>query len=278
MSLFSIFLCGAVVIFVTNVNDWKGRCQELEGITQAAQTYALAREMDLKKRDMMDETDRRILNKLIEDWRTECYELENELKQKAISQTTAESRADSSVEVSKALASQVDSMRQTRDVLQQRLEAAHNDKRIAETKVTRLNKELNQERVKVEQLESIRRRNEEKIRAQESDNALLEQKFQQAMLSSSDALILPDQVTVRASQPGRVPIRGEITSVLGNRAAISVGSTSGVREKMEFNIFRGSQFLGSFVALEVAATESAGRLLRKQGVITKGDKISTGFD
>ena len=127
-------------------------------------------------------------------------------------------------------------------------------------------------------MESIRRRNEEKIRALESDIALLEQKYQRAMLASNDARILPDQVTVRTPQPGRVPIRGEITDILGDRAAISVGSSSGVRENMEFNVFRGSEFLGSLVVLEIAPTESAGRLQRKQGTIVKGDKVSTGFD
>lgn len=278
MSLLSIFLCGAVVIFVTNMNDWKKRCQEQETLTQAAQIYALVLERELKDQKQTDTTRWQTFDKIIVGWKNAYSKLENNLKQKSISQITAESRADSSVEVSKALTSQVDSMRQTIETLQKRLESAHADKRIADTQVAELNQELNQAQVKVGRLESIRYRNEEKIRSQESEIALLEQKFQQVMLGSSDARVLLDNVTVGTPQTGRVPIRGEITNVLGDRAAISVGSSSGVRENMEFNIFRGSEFLGSFVALEVAATESAGRLHRKQGTIVKGDKISTGFD
>ena len=278
VSLLSIFLCGAVVVFVTNTNNWKNAYQDQETIARAAQTYALEREMALDDQKQMYERDQDILNKLIVDWQNEYARLENNWKQETAVRITSQSEADSAVKVSEALAALVDSMRRTRDVLQQRLEVAHNDKRKAETQVTGLNEDLNQEKVKVAQLDSIRRRNEEKIRALESDIALLEQKYQRAMLASSEALILPDKVTVRAPQPGRVPIRGEITDILGDRAAISVGSSSGVRENMEFNVFRGSEFLGSLVVLQVESTQAAGRLQRKQGTIVKGDKVSTGFD
>ncbi len=278
VSLLSIFLCGAVVVFVTNTNNWKKAYQEQTTVAQAAQAYALQQDMELKDEKQRGESNRQILiqNNVASQKRYD--ELDNYLKQQETARIIADSKADSAVKVSEALAGLVDSMRQTRDVLQQQLEVAHNDKRKAETQVTNLNEELNRERVKVAQLDSIRRRNEEKIRALESDIALLEQKYQRAMLASRDARILPDQVTVRAPQPGRVPIRGEITDVLGDRAAISVGSSSGVRENMEFNIFRGSEFLGSFMVLQVESTQSAGRLSRQEGTIVKGDKVSTGFD
>jgi len=278
VSLLSIFLCGAVVVFVTNTNNWKKAYQDQETIARAAQAYALQREMDLKDQKQRDAQNQQQLNQLIVDWEKNYVKLDNDWKQETAAKIAAESKADTAVKVSEALAALANNMRQTRDVLQRRLEVAHNDKRKAETLVSGLNEELNRERVKVAQLESIRQRNEEKIRALENDIALLEQKYQRAMLASSDARILPDQVTVRAPQPGRVPIRGEITEVLGDRAAISVGSSSGVRENMEFNVFRGSEFLGSLHVLQVESTQSAGRLQQQQGTIVKGDKVSTGFD
>jgi hypothetical protein len=278
VSLLSIFLCGAVVVFVTNTNNWKKAYQDQETLTRAAQTYALQREMDLKDQKQRDGADRQQLNQLVVNWQEAYTKVENDLKQEKIARITSEGKAAAAVTVSGALVNQVNNMRQTRNALQQRLEVAHNDKRKAETQANNLGEELNRERVKVAQLESIRRRNEEKIRALENDFALLEQRYQRAMLSPSDPRILPDQVTVRAPQPGRIPIRGEITEVLGERAAISVGSSSGVRENMEFNVYRGSEFLGSLVVLQVEATQAAGRLSRKKGTIVNGDKVSTGFD
>ena len=278
VSLLSIFLCGAVVVFVTNTNNWKKAYQDQETIARAAQSYALEREMALKDQKQMYENKLLQSDQLIVDWQSEYAKLENDWKQEATAKIAAESKADIAVKVSEALADLANKMRQTRDALQRRLEVAHNEKQKAETLVNGLNEELNRERVKVAQLESIRQRNEEKISALESDIALLEQKYQRAMLASNDARILPDQVTVRAPQPGRIPIRGEITEVLGDRAAISVGSSSGVRENMEFNVFRGSEFLGSLHVLQVESTQSAGRLQQQQGTIVKGDKVSTGFD
>lgn len=278
VSLLSIFLCGAVVVFVTNTNNWKKAYQDQETIARAAQSYALEREMALKDQKQMYENKLLQSDQLIVDWQSEYAKLENDWKQEATAKIAAESKADIAVKVSEALADLANNMRQTRDVLQRRLEVAHNEKQKAEILVNGLNEELNRERVKVAQLESIRQRNEEKISALESDIALLEQKYQRAMLASNDARILPDQVTVRAPQPGRIPIRGEITEVLGDRAAISVGSSSGVRENMEFNVFRGSEFLGSLHVLQVESTQSAGRLQQQQGTIVKGDKVSTGFD
>ena len=278
VSLLSIFLCGAVVVFVTNTNNWKKAYQDQETIARAAQSYALEREMALKDQKQMYENKLLQSDQLIVDWQSEYAKLENDWKQEATAKIAAESKSDIAVKVSEALADLANKMRQTRDALQRRLEVAHNEKQKAETLVNGLNEELNRERVKVAQLESIRQRNEEKISALESDIALLEQKYQRAMLASNDARILPDQVTVRAPQPGRIPIRGEITEVLGDRAAISVGSSSGVRENMEFNVFRGSEFLGSLHVLQVESTQSAGRLQQQQGTIVKGDKVSTGFD
>ncbi len=278
VSLLSIFLCGAVVVFVTNTNNWKKAYQDQETVARAAQAYALERDLDLQDQTQMYERKQQITNKLVVDLQTDNDNLLNRWKQESAARVIAESKADAAVKVSEALTSLVDNMRRTRDVLQQRLEVAHNDKQKAETQVTGLNEELNRERVKSAQLDSIRRRNEEKIRALENDNALLELKIKRATLTPSEARILPDQVTVQIPAPSRFPIRGEITEILENRAAISVGSTSGVRENMEFNVFRGNEFLGSLVVLEVAATESAGRLSRQQGTIVKGDRVSTGFD
>jgi len=55
VSLLSIFLCGAVVVFVTNTNNWKKAYQDQETIARAAQTYALQRGMVLKDQKQMYE-------------------------------------------------------------------------------------------------------------------------------------------------------------------------------------------------------------------------------
>ena len=127
VSLLSIFLCGAVVVFVTNTNNWKKAYQDQETLTRAAQTYALEREMDLKDQKQRDSGAQQRLNELVVTWQSEYIKLENDLKQQAAARITAEGKAASAVKVSDALAALVNNMRQTRNALQQRLEVAHND-------------------------------------------------------------------------------------------------------------------------------------------------------
>jgi len=262
--------------FYTQLRSLQEEYRQQEVLVQAAQAYALQREMDLKDQKQVYENAQQELNKLIVDWQNEYAKLENIWKQEAAAKTTAESKADAAVKISESLSTLMNNMRQTRDGLQKRLETAHNNNQKAETQVIGLNMELNQERAKAAQLESIRRRNEENIRSLENDIALLEQKYQRAMLASPNGRILPDKDN--STKPVRVPIRGEITDVQGDRAAISIGSSSGVRENMEFNVYRGNKFLGTLIVLQVESNQSAGTLRRKQGTIVKGDKVATGFD
>jgi hypothetical protein len=75
------------------------------------------------------------------------------------------------------------------------------------------------------------------------------------------------------------PIRGEITSVKGNLASISVGNADGVSPGMVFLIYRKSndggapQYLGSLRVNRVEANESAGQLEQTVGDIKQGDSV-----
>ncbi|MBN2560144.1 MAG: hypothetical protein JXQ75_04365 [Phycisphaerae bacterium] len=75
------------------------------------------------------------------------------------------------------------------------------------------------------------------------------------------------------------PIRGEITSIQGNLASISVGSADGVAPGMTFLIYRrggqGSKpmYLGSIRTTRVEATQAAGLIEQSVGDITAGDLV-----
>ncbi|MBN1845806.1 MAG: hypothetical protein JW810_08995 [Sedimentisphaerales bacterium] len=278
VSLLSIFLCGVVVVFVTNTNNWKQAYEQQKSLTNAAQVYALQRDQAMRDLQARQQTLRDKMDQSIKTLENQNAELLVLWQQEANAKTAAVSRADTAVKVSDALSNLIDNMRKTNNFLQQRLEQAHNDKQVAETRVVELNQELNRERVMVSQLESIRKRNEEKIQALEGQVIELGEKLQQVSMVSAEPRKLTDQVTIAAPQAGGVPIRGEIVAVRGDRASISVGSSSGVRENMEFQIYRSGQFLGNLVVLQVEPAQAAGRLSRQQGPIVKGDKVSTGFD
>lgn len=74
-----------------------------------------------------------------------------------------------------------------------------------------------------------------------------------------------------------VPIRGEVTSIQGELASISVGSADGVAHGMSFLIYRRGgtggrpTYLGTLKITRVDANQSAGQIEQSEGDIRAGD-------
>lgn len=87
--------------------------------------------------------------------------------------------------------------------------------------------------------------------------------------------------TVQPSQTTEAiaPIRGEITSVKGTLAEISVGSADGVSAGMKFLIYRSgqrgakAQYLGTLRITKVDAKTAAGAIEQSEGDIRSGDTV-----
>jgi hypothetical protein len=75
------------------------------------------------------------------------------------------------------------------------------------------------------------------------------------------------------------PIRGEVTSVKGTLAGISVGSADGVAAGMRFLIYRPGQrgakpqYLGTLRVTKVEPKQSAGQIEQSEGDIKEGDTV-----
>ena len=146
----------------------------------------------------------------------------------------------------------------------------------AQTQMIELTRQLNSERVKTDQLEAIRRQYSENIHELEDENASLRQKIEKVTVASSK--FRPDtQVTMTKPQEQGVPIRGQITEISNDKAAISVGISSGVRKGQTFWITRSNRFLGNLEIIHVEPSEAVGRLVNPQGAIAAGDSVTTGF-
>jgi hypothetical protein len=112
----------------------------------------------------------------------------------------------------------------------------------------------------------------------------------QQQIASVDGMksAAPGQVVVEAGMPTAAepavappvaPIRGEVRSVKGSLASISVGSADGVAHGMSFLIYRkgpkGSkpQYLGNLKITRVEANESAGEIEQMAGDVRSGDIV-----
>jgi len=124
---------------------------------------------------------------------------------------------------------------------------------------------------------------EQEIRLLKEQNFSLGEKLEKArtrgaMPASADATLAnPNEKVSAAVETESSPILGEITDVRDSLASISIGSAQGVKDGMEFIIFRNSQYLGKLRINKVLPDQAAGELLQRQGNIRNGDKVTDKF-
>lgn len=98
---------------------------------------------------------------------------------------------------------------------------------------------------------------------------------------------IPSGMSVEAGVPSiqapeggglAMPIRGEVTSIQGDLASISVGSADGVAHGMNFLIYRRAsaggrpQYLGTLKITKVESNQAAGQIEQSEGEIRPGDQ------
>lgn len=278
VSLLAIFLCGVVVTFVASVENYKTAYENEVMIRQAAQVQAVAAEQNRDRTLQRDKALIVSLNETVLEHQKRLSGLSRELAVLQQGRDEAIGRANTAVNTMQALQQTIQNMYTGQNTVQTELNKAHQEMIAARAQVIDLTRELNGEQVKSQQLESIRRQNEEKVVQLEDENSDLRRKLQQVTVASSDLRKGMDKVSLALPAGSGVPIRGQVTAVDGSLASISVGSSSGVRRNMTFHVARGTQYLGELVVTDIEPTEAAGRLTRVQGAIVTGDRVSTGFD
>lgn len=105
------------------------------------------------------------------------------------------------------------------------------------------------------------------------------QALQPGMATGGPVEIIED-VTAADAGARPSPIYGRITEVRDSMqmASISVGSADGVREGMDFTIYRGDNYLGTLRVTHVREEQAAGRIKITQGQIQTGDSVADRFE
>ena len=277
VSALAIFLCGLVVTYVSTAENYKAAFDDERVIRQAAQAQAVAAEQARSQEKERYEALIGRLNATIVDLQGNVADLARELVAQRQMQTEAVSRANTAVNASAALQQTVQNMYEGQNAVQAALDKAQRAMIVAQAQVIDLTRALEEEKVKSNQLESMRREAEEKMPKLEDENFEIRRRLEQVTVSSSEMRAGMDRVSLSLPQLSGVPISGEVTAVEKELATISVGSSSGVRPNMTFHVSRGEQYLGDFVVIDVEPSAAAGRLAGRQGVIVAGDRVSTGF-
>ncbi|MCF7958625.1 MAG: hypothetical protein K9M57_09285 [Phycisphaerae bacterium] len=277
VSILAILLCGVVVTYIATSADYKKSYEKQVTLTEAAtivgETHRSAKEkLELEASEHIKRliTANKLAQAKNDEQARELILANNEAAEAVRNVKTAQKTMETLTTALRQLQeSQANLFATNIKYLNEKLDAQKKE----EQKSLRLNSEI----VKTQQLDTTRKRLTEQVARLESDIEKLNVKLASVNMTSSE-MINTKVVTMTEPVPAGVPIRGEIIDVADDLAAISVGSSSGVREGMRFWIERGGKFLGNLKVNRVEAGEAVGQLINLQGVIVKGDVVTTGFE
>ncbi|HSV98563.1 MAG TPA: hypothetical protein VLI39_00215 [Sedimentisphaerales bacterium] len=266
LTVFSIFLCGIVVTYVSNANNEKETASDLRRSLQSAKAKQDSAETQLEEANKAAEALKAELNAKISDLDTRNKELvaqiddvkrqnsmlmgENQ-QQRALA-TQANELATKQHDLAKAAQAQVVALQ---------AEQSNRRKELDET-----DQMLLERMAVISELEGkVRRLTEENQDVEARLNQYLQQYGRIA--AKAPVTVAPRPTTLQpvsaatVAAPSRmIALNGQVTAVdIKNRLAeISIGAAAGVRQEMKFHIIRGDRWVADMLILEVGPDKAVG--------------------
>ena len=277
LTIASIFLCGIMVTYVANADNYKQKYDRLYVDLQDAVQKRKSVETQLKEEIEKADRQRKQLSDNIASLNLKIQQLEAGLDEADREKALLLRRVDS-------FASIVEGFTKTND--QQGLLLNNTIARL-ETVEADLIKEQSQHkettRLLFEKIAIIKTLEEKDKRLLE-ENTELQTKLEQFLRQYGKVLAPPTPVTpvTAKAKPAAPPTRdirlkGQITAVdlKNSLAEISIGTAHGVKEGMKFHVTRGDQFICDIVILDVEPEKAIGWLELVQDQPKVGDIAST---
>lgn len=269
VSVFSIFLCGVIVVYVGSSTNYKAAYEQQGNEFSAVkeQNRNLEQEVADKKRQLDEfglKSDSEI-SKL----KTEKTQLEQEMKNVKNAQLAAEEKVASltaaALNFEKAVGGMEDSLKQTRAEL---------DSSRAEN--VKLSKNLDEVTAsleeKIAQLASVDTKNKMLL----EEKAKLEQPLGGKTLEQP-VTQMPDSAAPAVETPSELKLQGIVSAVEGSLTTLSIGSADGVAVGMIFHVVREDNFICDIKITEVDTEASAGTIQLLQQQPKVGDIASTAW-
>jgi len=279
LTVFSIFLCGLVVTYVANVDNYKQKYDTLYNDFRAAKEN----EKDAQKqlREKIEETDRQKeqLNGEISSLTMTVGELEAKLD-KLIRENAMLLQKVSS------MASLVEAANQTAQQQTKLFEDAEKELSGVRTEQIKQRNELKETTDALIEKIAIISTLQEKNKQMLEEKTELQTKLDQLLRQYGRVIAPPTPVTPRREIARPAPatpvtkdigLKGLVTAVdLENSLAeISIGTTDGVRNEMKFHVTRGDKFICDILILDVDSDRAVGILELVQQPPRVGDSVST---
>lgn len=272
-----LFLCGTVVTYVANAENYKETAQNTQNQLNSEISRAANAQKQLEEKIV--EFDNKTAG-----FQSQITALQSQLSAAQGDLKDAQRQVADFQDKMKAYASASETSSQTAQKQTQLFEAKQAELKELEVRSLKLQKELNETTAALmEKMAVVDQLNAEK-RGLEEQKVTLRNKLDTFLIPTeriaSESLAVTKPIEKAAPVPPigqQINLQGKIIAVdtNNNLASISLGLADGVKEGMRFHIVRGNQFVADMVVTECDANESVGKLELVQQMPQAGDRAST---
>jgi uncharacterized protein YpmS len=274
LSVFSFGLCGAVLIYVGNENNYKALWEEQIDSNQAllSNNKSLNRQITEKIEEW--KKDELSYKQEIQRLNDEMLKLDSDLRKAERTSTEYQNRVNSWVGLLDSFQQTIGNLEQSLKLTQQQLDKARETGIKDQQELNEITASLIEKIAQMQALERDRRRFLEEKKSLEDK---LNQLFGTDVVTEVPTTVTPEPGVAKAAQPipAGAPLNGLITEVGESLVTISIGADDGVRKGMVFHVTRGGEFICDVVITDVDTNKAAGSLELKMQQPRIGDNVST---
>ncbi|MBN1360901.1 MAG: hypothetical protein JW993_09925 [Sedimentisphaerales bacterium] len=278
LSVFSLFLCGVVVTYVANAENYKDLYDRQRRDIQTARNNQDDAENALAECKEAAEKTQQTLEQQISDMTINVSNLQAQLED-------LKRQNDQLVQRVATSAATVTMTSETQKTVLEQAQAAQARVRDLEDEQTRLESDLKETNrlllEKIAIIEDLQTKNKQLAQAnQELETGVNQYLQQRGQVAAVPRPVTPTPgIALPATPPTRqIDLNGRIVRVDNQLAEISIGSAAGVRPNMTFHVTRGAQFICNLEILDggVDTDSAVGVLKLVQGTEPRpGDTVKT---
>jgi myosin heavy subunit len=277
LTVFSIFLCGIVVTYVANAENYKQKYFNTSDELGASKEVERSAKQQLKEKIEQTDQQTKQLNE-------EINSLQMRIEQLQANLDASEREKAQLVQKVSDIAGVLETANQTATQQTQLFENAQKELDGTRALQIKQRNELQETTAELAEKMAIINTLEDRNKRLIEEKTELQTKLEQLLRQYGKVVTPVEPMAARRPEirPARpltreIGLKGLVTAVdLENSLAeISIGSADGVKEEMKFHVTRGDQFICDILILDVDTAKAVGILELVQQPPKVGDKVST---
>lgn len=279
LTLSSLFLCGYVVQYVSNVDNYKEQYEQTQQKLGQKENEIVSLNQNLiderTKRFQLEEGN----IKEIELLKAKITELEINVDSLERIKTELEVKVEGWRDITKTLTESTDEQMQLYKTTLLELNKTAGNLKLEKTKLDEVSDALIEKEALIDMLEAdVRRLTEERTALENRVNRVL-QLYGMRAVPQKPVTAQKDLARLATATTVKIGLKGLVTAIdtKNSMAKISIGKTDGVKKGMRFHVSRGSEYICDIVIIDIAAQEAVGLLELVQQVPRIGDNASTNW-